>query len=79
MLKISVVVPSLRRPTLLGKLLKRLLIQTIKPYEVIVVNHIFDRKTDDYIAVINEFKSKIRVRHFINRETSLARSYNSRY
>ncbi len=57
-------------------MLKQLLIQTVRPYEIIVVNHVFDKKMNAYRNVINEYKSKVRIKHILNKEASLARSYN---
>ena len=76
MLRTSVIVPSLERPALFKNLLDFLLQQTMRPYEVIMVNHSFDRKLEVYEDIVKQYRRVIRINHVMNHSSSLARSYN---
>ena len=76
MLRTSVIIPSLERPILFKNLLDFLLQQTMRPYEVIVINHFFDRKLKTYEDIVKQYRKVIRIKHIINHSSLLARSYN---
>jgi len=76
LLNVSVIIPSLDRPFFLKKILNQLCFQTVKPFEILVINHVSDRKLCIYTSIVNTFKSKAKVRQILNRRPSLARSYN---
>ena len=76
MLNVSVIIPSLERPFFLKKILNQLCFQTVKPFEILVVNHASDRKIRIYTNIVRTFKSKAKVKQILNRSPSLARSYN---
>jgi len=59
---VSVVIPTLRRPTLLKRALESVLAQTYEPFEVIVV---VDGPDDDTVALLRTIEDP-RVRFFVN-------------
>ena len=76
MLKTSVIIPSLERPALFKNLLDSLLQQTMRPCEVIVINHFFDEKLKVYENIVKQHGRVIKIKHIINHSPLLARSYN---
>jgi glycosyltransferase involved in cell wall biosynthesis len=71
--KISVVIPTRNRSECLKRLLHSILRQTVKPYEVIVVDDGDDFKTKNLIQNIKkQFSEKgIKIRHFMSPKTAI--------
>lgn len=57
-MKISVIIPVKNRASLIGQTIENLLAQSLKPYEIIVVN---DHSTDDLMEVLKPFGKSILV------------------
>lgn len=56
--RVSVVIPTFNRATLVAEAVSSVLAQSVKPYEVIVVD---DCSTDNTLEILEEFGSRIRV------------------
>jgi len=56
--RVSVVIPNYNRANLVGETIENLLLQTLTPAELIVVD---DGSTDDSVAVIKKFGSKVKL------------------
>jgi len=63
-MKVSVIIPTYKRPIMLKRLLDSIALQTYSNYEVIVVDD-FSPNTNEYKNVENEFKKKIKNFKFI--------------
>lgn len=57
-IKVSVIIPNYNRASLIGETIENLLLQTLTPAELIIVD---DGSTDDSVAVIKEFGSKVKL------------------
>lgn len=66
-MKISVVIPTYKRPELLDRLLRSIVQQTYQPDEVIVVDD-YSQKNEEYLKVINKHKVFLNNLSFITLE-----------
>lgn len=71
MLKVSVIIPNYNRASLIGETIQNMLDQTLKPYELIVVD---DGSTDESIDVIKSFGEKVTLLQQANSGPAIARN-----
>jgi len=68
---VSVIIPNYNRENFIGATIRNLLAQTLKPYEIIVVD---DGSTDNSLGVIHSFGDKVKVLRQANKGPGAARN-----
>lgn len=76
MYKFSVIVPVYNRPDEIGELLESLCNQTLKPYEILIIE---DGSTETCEHVVNQYIGKIPVRYFFKENSGQGFSRNFGY